>query len=74
LTLAIDQAGQRIPSWEKQVDRFYQLPSATSSRVAQSDLLTKTLEPMIQRELVHRHLLAENRGYEARLIGWVEVV
>jgi len=74
LTLAIDQAGQRIPSWEKQVDRFYQLPSATSSRVPQSDLLTKTLEPMIQRELVHRHLLAENRGYEARLIGWVEVV
>jgi hypothetical protein len=42
--------------------------------VPQSDLLTKTLEPMIQRELVHRHLLAENRGYEARLIGWVEVV
>ena len=29
---------------------------------------------MIQRELVHRGFLAENRGYDARLVGWVEVV
>ena len=74
LTLAIDSEGQRIPSWEKQSDRLFHLEPASSDRAPQIDLLTETLEPMIQRELVHRGFLAENRGYDARLIGWVEVV
>jgi len=74
LTLAIDSEGQRIPSWEKQSDRLFQLEPSPSDREPQIDLLTETLEPMIQRELVHRGVLAENRGYDARLIGWVEVV
>lgn len=74
LTLAIDSEGQRIPSWEKQSDRLFQLEPASSDRAPQIDLLTETLEPMIQRELVHRGFLAENRGYDARLIGWLEVV
>jgi len=40
----------------------------------QFELLTDTFEPMIQRDLVHRGFLAENRGYDARLVGWVEVL
>ena len=74
LTLAVDGAGQRIPSWEKQTDRLFQLDPVSSDREPQIELLTETLEPMIQRELVHRGFLSENRGYDARLIGWVEVV
>ncbi len=74
LTLAIDGDGQRIPAWEKQVDRLFQLEPATSDKPPQVDLLTEALEPMIQRELVHRGFLSENRGYDARLVGWVEVV
>lgn len=74
LTLAVDEAGQRIPSWEKQADRLFQLDPVASDREPQIELLTETLEPMIQRELVHRGFLTENRGYDARLIGWVEVV
>mgnify|MGYP003146038200 CR=1 FL=1 len=74
LTLAVDSAGQRIPVWEKQADRMFQLPPASTNSEPQVELLTNTFEPMIQRELVHRGFLAENRGYDARLIGWVEVV
>ncbi|WP_437203382.1 DEAD/DEAH box helicase [Planctomicrobium sp. SH664] len=74
LTLAVDGDGQRIPSWEKQADRLFQLEPSPASAVAQIDLLTETLEPMIQRELVHRGVLGENRGYNAKLVGWVEVV
>ena len=74
LTLAVDGEGQRIPSWEKQADRLFQLEPAVAESEAQIDLLTEILEPMIQRELVHRGFLAENRGYNARLVGWVEVV
>lgn len=74
LPLAIDSEGQRIPSWEKQSDRLFRLEPSPSDREPQIKLLKETLEPMIQRELVHRGVLAENRGYDARLIGWVEVV
>ena len=61
------------PAWEKQVDRLFQLEPTSSDSESRIDLLTGTLEPMIQRELVHRRLLAENRGYDARLVGWVEI-
>ncbi|QDU80495.1 RNA polymerase-associated protein RapA [Polystyrenella longa] len=74
LSLAVNGEGQRIPSWEKQVDRLFQFSPASSNSEPQIDLLTELLEPMIHRELIHRGFLAENRGYDARLVGWVEVV
>ncbi len=74
LTLAIDSDGQRIPSWEKQADRLFQLKPASSDDTPQIDLLTEILEPMIQRELIQRGVLVENRGYDAKLIGWIEVL
>jgi hypothetical protein len=30
--------------------------------------------PMIQRELQHRAIAGTDQGYDARLIGWVEVM
>jgi SNF2 family DNA or RNA helicase len=74
LTLAVDEDGQRVPAWEKQTDRIFQLPPSNANRESNLDLLTETLEPMIHRELVHRGFLSENRGYDARLVAWVEVV
>ncbi len=74
LTLAVDSDGQRIPSWEKQADRLFQLEPVPTTAEPQITLLTETLEPMIQRELIHRGSLSKNRGYDARLVGWVEVV
>ncbi|WP_437191347.1 DEAD/DEAH box helicase [Planctomicrobium sp. SH527] len=74
LTLAVDIDGQRIPSWEKQADRLFHLEPASINSAPQIDLLAETLEPMIQRELIHRGFLGENRGYDARLVSWVEVV
>ena len=74
LTLAVDSDGQRIPSWEKQADRLFQLEPVPTTAEPQITLLTETLEPMIQRELIHRGSLSEKRGYDARLVGWVEVV
>ncbi|MFO0915923.1 MAG: SNF2-related protein [Pirellulales bacterium] len=74
LTLAVDADGQRIPSWERQADRLFQLQSSPVIAEPLIDLLTKALEPMIHRELVHRGFLAENRGYNAKLVAWVEVM
>lgn len=73
LALAVDAEGQRIPSWEKQVDRLFHLRPSPSTADSMMELLTETLEPMIHRELIHRGFLAENRGYDARLVGWVEI-
>ena len=29
---------------------------------------------MLNRELTHRQIISEERGYETRMIGWIEVV
>ncbi len=74
LTLAVDENDQRIPAWERQADRLFQLPPATESRPPRIELLNQLLEPMLLRELRHRGLVTKNLGYDARLIGWIEVV
>ena len=71
--VAIDYQGQRIPSWERQIDSLFHLPPGNERTEPQTELLTNAIEPMIQRELLHRGAIGENRGYDARLIGWVEV-
>ena len=72
--LAVDFQGQRIPSWERQIDSLFQRPPATSERRPDANLLAEILEPMLQRELLHRGVIGERRGYDARLVGWVEIV
>lgn len=74
LPLAVDFQGQRIPSWERQIDGTFQRPPATGGERPGPHLLAQVLEPMLQRELLHRGVVGERRGYDARLIGWVEVV
>ena len=73
LPLAVDSDGQRVPAWERQVDRMFQLPPSPAPRQADEGMLSQIVEPTLQRELVHRGIASEQRGYEARLIGWVEV-
>ena len=54
-------------------DRGY--PAKRESKPTRSWLSSEThLEPMLQRELEHRGLDKVNRGFEAKLIAWVEVV
>lgn len=74
LSLAVDDQGQRMPSWERQADQLFQSAPSASESPSRQRLLTDTLEPMILRELTHRGFVGENRGYDAKLIGWVEVV
>ncbi len=74
LPLAVDFQGQRIPAWDRQIDALFQRPYAPGDHRPPADLLARVLEPMIQRELLHRGVIGEKRGYDARLIGWVEVV
>ena len=74
LPLGVDDEGQRLPSWERQVNRLFQSTPVANSLPSRPHLLTEILEPMLLRELIHRGIISENRGYDAKLIGWVEVV
>jgi superfamily II DNA or RNA helicase len=74
LPLAVDKEGKRVPGWERQVDRVFQFPGTQAALDGSDRLLKQEIEPMLQRELMHRGIVGESRGYEARLIGWVEIV
>jgi hypothetical protein len=58
---------QRFCLLQVQADRLFQLKPVATDRDPQIDLLTETPVPILQRELVHR-------SYDARLVGWVEVL
>ena len=49
------------------------LPAATINEPPTTDLLHETIEPMVQRELQHRGIVADS-SYDLKLIGWIEVV
>lgn len=74
LPLAVADDGQRLPAWERQLDHLYHLPPAPNETTTNQPLLTDIFEPMILRELIHRGIVTQNQGYDARLIGWVEVL
>ena len=72
LPLAVDVEGKRNTLWEHHVDNLFQC-KPTSKRLANQVLLLKEyIEPMLQRELVHRGLINETHGYTAVLVGWIE--
>lgn len=74
IPLAVDAAGKRLVSWERQPEKLWKAPPSTSKRTQthQLALLRKFLEPMLQPELEYRGLETGSRGFESKLIGWVE--
>ena len=76
-TLAVDRAGRRHVAWERQPEKLWKSqPSRQNGKHADEwlALLRNSFEPMLQRELEHRGLNRGNRGFEAMLVGWVQVV
>ncbi len=77
ITLAVDGEGRRNVAWERQPEKLWGAPVANQNG-EQADkklaILRNSLEPMLQRELEHRGLDKVNRGFEAKLIAWVEAV
>jgi SNF2 family DNA or RNA helicase len=75
VTLGVDGDGRRLVALEREPERLWR-SRVFSQNGKQSDkklaILRNTLEPMLQRELEHRGLDKVNRGFEAKLIAWVE--
>jgi superfamily II DNA or RNA helicase len=73
LPLGVDLEGQRHPTWERQIDNIFQQPPATAQIPIPQTILKEEIEPMVQRELLHRGIVSANRAYDAKLIAWVEL-
>jgi superfamily II DNA or RNA helicase len=76
VSLAVDAEGRRLVAWERHPERLWRQPPGKSEMPhdARLTLLRTVLEPMLQRELEHRGLDKANRGFEAKLITWMEVI
>ena len=67
---------KRLFTWERQPEKLCRAQPASQDGMRADQkmaLLRETLEPMLQRELEHRGVVTSNRGFEAKLIGWVEM-
>jgi len=74
LTLAVDEERLRSPSLERSVESIL-ASTARPSPLGIDDrhsLLHETIEPMLQRELVHSGLASERGGYSSTLVAWIE--
>jgi hypothetical protein len=75
-SIAIRDDGQRMPTWERQLDRY--LHSVTASpRWTEAERLAHLrnhIEPALDRELGQRGVLSGDGAYTAELIAWVELV
>jgi superfamily II DNA or RNA helicase len=72
--LAIGSDGQRVPMWERSVDQLFRAAPSQRSTNPPVEIIVSACDSMLHRELGHRQIISERRGYEARMIGWVEVV
>jgi hypothetical protein len=74
VALAADAEGKRLVAWERQPERLWrQYPGKNEmSHEARLSLLRNVLEPMLQREIEYKGLDKANRGFEAKLIAWLE--
>jgi hypothetical protein len=74
--IAINQDGVRIPSVERQVERYWRAPATspllTTERRLQ--LFARVVEPMLQRELRHKGAANGDGSYSAELIGYIEIL
>jgi len=71
ITLASDSAGNRQPSWEREVAAAFSLPPATSTDDEPGKMLLRAHEVLLQQELQHRGVAAQASGYESRLVAWL---
>lgn len=73
--IAIRDDGQRISSWERQLDRCLHAP-VTASRWTEAGRLTclhEQIEPALERELSQKGVLNGEGAYTAELVAWVEL-
>ncbi|KAE8543991.1 DEAD/DEAH box helicase [Marinobacter nauticus] len=72
LKLAVNEKGERVPAWERQVGQILlQRPECRSS--TDGTQLLEMMETVLEREIRHRGAAAQGEPYSASLIGWLNL-
>jgi SNF2 family DNA or RNA helicase len=74
-TIAVKRDGTRVPSVERQGDRFLRAPAATSMLTVEQrvEIFHRVVEPTLLRELRHKGSAHGDGSYSAELIGYAEI-
>lgn len=74
--IAIREDGQRMPAWERQLDRHLHGVAAPSlwTQAERLARLRDQIEPALDRELGQRGVLSGAGAYTAELVVWIELV
>src|SRR5690606_35429100 len=74
VTIAVAENGERIPNWERKPEEiFHAAPLAGAGEGLGVAFYRNTVEPIFQRELKQRGIVAGGVSYQAELVAWVEV-
>lgn len=73
IKLAVNDIGERIPGWERQVGQLLAKP-ADNYQNGDSSKLLQMMEAVLEREIKHRGTVTKDQPYSALLIGWLRVV
>jgi len=74
VTIAVSENGERIPTWERKPEEiFHSSPLSGAEDRFGFRFYRQTVEPVFQRELNQRGILAGGVSYQAELVAWVEV-
>lgn len=73
--IAVNFKGKRLSNLERQEDDvLLQAPAPPCLKLAErQNLLKDHLEPILNRELQHQGLTAEQEAFSSQLIGWLEI-
>lgn len=71
IKLAINEQGDRLPSWERQVRQILNQPPKTAPPEVDGLVLLKRMEAVLEREIRHRGGFDANQPYSAQLISWI---
>ena len=74
--IAVRPDGSRVPTVERQCDKYLQAATAMPATSVEKRLefFTSIVEPTLQRELKHKGAAAGAGSYSAELVGYVEIV
>ena len=75
IPVAVDLDGKRVPSVEKKYRDYFFSESGNPRLGAdiRQKLLRDVIEPTLQREINHRGLGSQEKGYSTELICWMEI-
>ncbi|MDA2196943.1 DEAD/DEAH box helicase [Bacillus cereus group sp. BceL221] len=75
IPIASDINGNRKPYLEKFTDGIFKYPiTEEKNEYDRTHFLKEIIEPMLQRELLHRGIISKGHDYQTKLIGWIEIV